>query len=156
MKAVSQCRTQCMWLNLMFLVSNIIKPIWSKWVIAFGISITSRTFFWGFLPGRFTWERVCDWDAHHRYGVMQHFGEGLSQLSGRSVPAGPIKEQTPDENTWHKHAQFNDIRELLSYYSHLFQSGHNLPGWRNLDTSALTFCQLLLERYKKRMPFTNK
>lgn len=37
--------------------------------------------------------------AHHRHGVVQHFGIGLSKTFGLSVPARPIKEQTSDVHT---------------------------------------------------------
>lgn len=41
--------------------------------------------------------RVCA--AHHRHGVMQLFGVGLSKKFGLPVPASAIKEQTSDVHT---------------------------------------------------------
>lgn len=37
--------------------------------------------------------------AHHRHGVVQLFGIGLSKTFALSVPARPIKEQTSDIHT---------------------------------------------------------
>lgn len=37
--------------------------------------------------------------AHHRHGVMQHFGVGLSKAFGLPVPASTVQEQTSDVHT---------------------------------------------------------
>lgn len=37
--------------------------------------------------------------THHRHGVVQHFGVGLSEESGLPVPAGTIQKQTSDVHT---------------------------------------------------------